>query len=256
MPCSKTSVCRQVMADRLKHRIHVDAPLNPGDRVVLDAERAHYIVRVLRLRADDRLLVFNGDGSGHSATIVAANTKLCELDIGAPSEADGAPAFALCLAQSLIKGDRLDYVLQKATELGVTDIELVTTERTEVAVRDARLDRRMNHWQKVIVSAAEQCGRLRLPTLHAPIALDELINQGDGQRYLLDPGAAALSAPIPAEDTRVLIGPEGGFSGAERTRILARGYTAMGLGSNILRADTAPIAALAVLRNGWGWQAP
>ncbi len=244
------------MADRLKHRIYVDAPLDPGDRVVLDAERAHYIVRVLRLRADDRVLVFNGDGIGHGASIAGASTKRCELEIGTPIEADAAPAFALSLAQSLIKGDRLDYVLQKATELGVTDIRLITSARTEVAVRDGRLDRRMSHWQKVIVSAAEQCGRLRLPTVHAPIALDELISLAAGQRYLLDPGAAALSPPIAAEDTRILVGPEGGFSDAERSRILARGYTAIGLGSKILRADTAPIAALAVLRNGWGWQAP
>ncbi|NJN52582.1 MAG: 16S rRNA (uracil(1498)-N(3))-methyltransferase [Gammaproteobacteria bacterium] len=244
------------MAQHTKHRLHLVAPLAPGDTETLDAERAHYIVRVLRLRTGDALVVFNGDGAARAAVLTNSTTKRCQIEIGDIAQRQPAPAFTLALAQALIKGDKLDFVLQKATELGATDIRLVTTERTEVAVRDARLERRMHHWQKVMIAAAEQCGRLWLPTLHEPVSLAQLAESASGQRYLLDPAAEPLAGSPSASDTLVLVGPEGGFSDPERSHVMDCGFTPMGLGSNVLRADTAPVAALAILRNSWGWRAP
>ncbi len=239
-----------------KHRLHVDAKLATGDRVELDSERAHYLVRVLRLRSGDAVVAFNGDGGARYATLVAASTKRCELEIGELIATQPEPAFSLGLVQALIKGDKLDFVLQKATELGVTDITLITSERTEVMVRDERLERRLAHWQKIIVAAAEQCGRLRLPTLHAPQSIEDAMTSASGRRFLLDPGAAPIPTALEPESTQVWVGPEGGFSDAERDRLLSAGFIAMGLGSIILRADTAPVAALAILRNGWVWRLP
>jgi len=245
-----------VTAEAPKHRLFVTAPVVPGELITVDAERSHYLCRVLRLGVGDPVLVCDGHGNGYTATILRASTRRCELQPGEVAETAPAPAFTLTLAQSLIKGDRLDFVLQKATELGVTDIRLVTTSRTEVSLDDARIARRMAHWQKIVVAAAEQCERLWLPRLHPPQPLAELVAAARGERLLLEPGAARLDAPLPESDTLVLVGPEGGFATVERDHALAHGFRAMGLGSHVLRADTAPIAALAILRQSWGWKAP
>jgi 16S rRNA (uracil1498-N3)-methyltransferase len=157
----------------------------------------------------------------------------------------------------MIKGERLDFVLQKATELGVTDIWLLETERTEVRITGPRVSRRETHWQRIVESAAEQCGRLRLPTLHGHAALNTLLEDPPAaQTFLLDPGAAPLDTAPAVADTLLLIGPEGGFSDAEREAARATGARSMGLGKLILRADTAPLAALSILRQAWDWNAP
>lgn len=243
-------------AEGLKHRLIVTAPLVPGESITVDTERSHYLCRVLRLGVGDAVLVCDGRGHGHAAAIEQASTRHCVVQVGKVAVTEPEPAFALALAQSLIKGDRLDFVLQKATELGVTDIRLMTTSRTEVSLDDARIARRMSHWQKIVVAAAEQCERLWLPHVHPPAPFASLVEATTGTGLLLDPGAPVLDAPTLEVDTTVMVGPEGGFSSNERDHALGRGFRAMGLGNHILRADTAPIAALAILRQGWGWSAP
>jgi 16S rRNA (uracil1498-N3)-methyltransferase len=139
----------------------------------------------------------------------------------------------------------------------VTDVWLIETQRTEVHIEGPRVARRETHWQRILESAAEQSGRLRLPALHAPAALTDLLAQPPAQQlFLLDPGAPPMAGAPAFDDTVLLVGPEGGFSAEERDAALARGARAMGMGDLILRADTAPIAALAVLRQAWGWSAP
>ena len=240
-----------------KRRLHVDVQLAPDLSLTLDPDRSHYLCRVLRLRRGDRVLLFCGDGEGYDARIDNADPRACEVRIGAVEAHEPAPRLRLHLAQSMIKGDRLDFVLQKATELGVTDIWLIETQRTEVRIEERRVVRRETHWLRILESAAEQCGRLRLPTLHAAVLLTALFEERPaGQTFLLDPGAAPLDSPPAHSDTLLLVGPEGGFSDAERAAALAKGARPMGLGNLTLRADTAPIAALAVLRQAWGWSAP
>lgn len=240
-----------------KRRLHVEARLASNISLTLDPDRSHYLCRVLRQRRGDHVLLFCGDGNGYDARIDDADPRACEVRVEAVIATESAPRLRLHLAQSLIKGDRLDFVLQKATELGITDVWLIETERTEVHVVGPRVVRRETHWQRILESAAEQCGRLRLPALHAPIALTDLFEQRPAaQTFLLDPGAAPLDGSPALEDTLLLVGPEGGFSEAERLAALAAGARSMGLGSLILRADTAPLAALAVLRQAWGWSAP
>jgi len=239
-----------------RHRLHVATTLAPGGRVELDSERSHYLCRVLRARRGDRLLVFAGDGDGHEATVAVSNTKCCELDIGARLLTDAAPAFELELALALIKGDRLDFVLQKATELGVTGLTLMSTEHSVVNLTGERIERRFEHWRRIVIGAAEQCGRLRLPRLDGLTPFADVVTRAPRHRYLLDPGAAPLAGTPPASDTLLLLGPEGGFSEREREHALGAGCTAVGLGDRILRSDTAPVAALAVFRQAWGWRLP
>jgi 16S rRNA (uracil1498-N3)-methyltransferase len=241
----------------LKHRLYVDAPLSPGLPLTLDPDRSHYLCRVLRQRRGDRVVLFAGDGAAYEADIVTADPRACEVSIGACVATEPEPRLRLHLGQAMIKGERLDWVLQKATELAVTDIWLLQTERTEVHVAGPRLGRREQHWRRIVEGAAEQCGRLRLPMLHGPIPLASLLTGlPASQAYLLDPGSAALASPPHQRDTLLLVGPEGGFSDAERAAVLAAGATALGLGRLVLRADTAPVAAISVLRQAWHWAVP
>jgi len=238
-------------------RLFVDAEFAEHDPLTLDAERSHYLCRVLRLRVDAQVLVFNGDGSGWSARIEDDDSRRARLMIDSRELIDPAPLCRLHLAAALLKGDRGDYVLQKATELGATDIWLLRTERTEARIRPDRVNSRLNHWHRVLQSACEQCGRLRPPALHAPAALEELWAGIEAANcYILQPGAPILTAPAGPTDTALIIGPEGGFSESELRAAAAQGAIAAGLGGLVLRADTAPQVALTIVRHGWGWAAP
>ena len=236
--------------------MYVDAWLAPDTALTLDPERSHYLCRVLRQRHGDHVLLFCGDGIGYDARIDDPDPRACRVSILDTAETEASPRLKLHLGQAMIKGERLDFVLQKATELGVTDIWLVETERTEVRYAGSRVARRETHWQRIVQGAAEQCRRLTLPQLHPPIALHALLTQRLApQVLLLEPGAPPIDQ-APAVDTLLLIGPEGGFSDAERASAHALGARAMGMGKLILRADTAPVAALTILRHAWGWNAP
>lgn len=240
-----------------KRRLHVDVQLTADTSLTLDPDRSHYLCRVLRQRRGDRLLLFCGDGDGYDAEVADADTRACEVRVGRVIEHEPPPRLRLHLVQALIKGERLDFVMQKSTELGVTDIWPVETERTEVHIEGPRVSRRETHWQRIVESAAEQCGRLRLPVLHPPMSLAVLLaNPPATQMFLLDPGAPALDGAPALSDTLLLVGPEGGFADAERAAAQASGAQPIGLGRLILRADTAPLAALTVLRQSWGWSAP
>jgi 16S rRNA (uracil1498-N3)-methyltransferase len=238
-------------------RLLLDADLAAGTVTDLPTPAAHYLTRVLRLRDGDAVAVFDGQGRTYDSHL-QSNGRHWQLSLRALLSEEPAYRCRLQLAQSLIKGDKLDFALQKATELGVTDIHLLQTERTELRLDSKRLASKRAHWQKVIGAACEQCGRARLPRLHDPRPLNEAIEVLVGtQCLLLQPGAAPLSAMPGVADTTVFIGPEGGFSAAEEREILTRcEATPVGLGPWILRADTAPITILSLIRQGWGWQAP
>ena len=160
----------------------------------------------------------------------------------------------LHLAQALLKGERMDWVMQKATELGVTDVWLVEATHGEVHIEPRRLENRLSHWRKIAIAACEQSGHLWVPTLHAPRNFDATATAISARtRYFLDPSAEPLAGGERA-DTVVAVGPEGGWSEHERASARAAGFTFVGLGSHVLRADTAPVAALAVVRQSWGWR--
>lgn len=238
-------------------RLFVDVEFAEQEPLTLNAERSHYLCRVLRLRADAAVSVFNGDGSAWSARIEQADSRSCRLMIYSRQLAEAAPLCRLHLAQALLKRERQDYVLQKATELGATDIWLLQTERTEARVRPDRMASRLEHWRRVLQSACEQCGRLRPPALHVPTTLEELWpGFEDVSCYILQPGAPILTGPAAPADTALIIGPEGGFSELELRTAAAHGAIAAGIGELVLRADTAPQAALTIVRHGWRWAAP
>ena len=237
--------------------MHVDAHLAPATTLTLDPERSHYLCRVLRQRPGEHALLFSGDGFGYDARVDDADPRACRVFVGEIAETEPPPQLRLHLGQAMIKGERLDFVLQKATELGVTDVWLLETQRTEVRYAGPRVARRETHWQRIVQGAAEQSRRLTLPTVHAPMSLSALLTQPIARQVLLlDPGAAPIDATPARVDTLLLVGPEGGFSDEERVAAHAMGARSMGMGKLILRADTAPVAAITILRQAWGWSAP
>jgi 16S rRNA (uracil1498-N3)-methyltransferase len=232
------------------HRIHTDESLQPDHRVLLDAASSHYLARVLRVVAGQPLVLFNGDGFDYAATVEKASKSGIEASITARLPARPESPLHTVLVQSLARGERTDFALQKATELGVTVFQPVEALRTEVRLKPDKLESRMAHWRKVTISACEQCGRARLPELRPPLDLAGWVaSNAEGLRLVLAPGDhPPLSGQEVREAVEILVGPEGGFEEQEMELLLRSGVKAVSMGPRILRTETAGPAALAILQ--------
>ncbi len=237
-------------------RIHVKGPLTVGGSHRISGNAANHITRVLRLRAGDPLTLFDGNGGEYTARIEQLGRDEVLVAVGEHHAVDRESSLRLTLAQGVSRGERMDWVIQKATELGVHRIVPVLTERTVVRLDARQAERKLQHWQAVAVAACEQCGRNRVPEVTAPVRLRELLqNSASGEtRVLLSPvgtlGVRDL-APSPMGLT-VLIGPEGGLSESEQAEAVAAGFQAVRLGPRILRTETAAIAALTIIQRDFG----
>lgn len=238
-------------------RTFVDLPLSPGTLVPLPDSVANHLLRVLRLRDDAEVVLFNGDGNDYSARLQMSGKRAASARVLSSTPVDNESRLSLTLAQGIARGERMDLVLQKATELGVSAIWPLQTGRTEVKLDEERLGKRMAHWRGVIISACEQCGRARVPQLAEPISIEELAAGAplETLRLTLDPVCSTAIADLPAPASAgvlLAIGPEGGFSEAERQRLGEAGFLGVRLGPRVLRTETAGLAALAVLQSRFG----
>jgi 16S rRNA (uracil1498-N3)-methyltransferase len=235
-------------------RLFVDQALAVGDSIELD-ERAHrHAVQVLRLRAGAELVLFNGTGGQYRAQVTEAGKRRSRVTVTGFEDRDSRPALHITLLQGISRGDRMDYSLQKATELGVSAIRPVITKRSQVPGDPRRLESRLAHWQGVIVSACEQCGRNELPELQTVTTLEHWFGERpEGYGLLLDPQAeTGLGEGSPNGPIQLLIGPEGGLDDTEIASALNHGMHTVHLGPRILRTETAGVAALAVIQALWG----
>jgi 16S rRNA (uracil1498-N3)-methyltransferase len=237
-------------------RVYVDAPLAAGTRVTLAGSAARHVTRVLRLRVGEALTLFNGSGGEYAASIEQSQGGRVAVAIGAQRAIERESPLALTLAQGVSRGERMDLVVQKATELGVSGLVPVLTERSVVRLTAQQAERRLNHWRAIAIAACEQSGRNRLPVIAAPVPLTDFLRSGtDGMtRLLLSPAASATLAdvPRPVSAVTVLIGPEGGLAQAEQEAALAAGFKPLRLGPRVLRTETAAIAALTLLQREFG----
>jgi len=241
----------------MKTRLFVSSQLINGGEVVLEGDRARYLGRVLRLAVGDEISVFNGEGGEWSARIGAMTKSTATLSIGAQTETGTESALKIHLVQSISRGERMDFVVQKATELGVKRITPLLTEYGVVKLDAARAEKRRDHWQNIATSACEQSGRTRPPLVDAPLALKDWFGNKPTEvdaELILAPGATTSLAGIAAPETKVcvLIGPEGGFSGTEYEDASVAGFQAVSLGPRVLRTETAAVAALTVMQSLWG----
>lgn len=232
-------------------RSHVDAPLRVGEEIVLPEDVAAHLLRVLRLQVGDGCVLFNGDGHDYDARIVALGKREARAQVVSARPVDNESPLRITLLQGIARGEKMDWILQKATELGVARILPVDSDRSEVRLDAQRAPRRLAHWRGVVVAACEQSGRATVPEVAPPQPLAQAAAQREGHGVILDPFAQAsigglLGAGFSA--CTIAIGPEGGWSPRDREQLLAAGFGGVRLGPRVLRTETAGIAAIAALQ--------
>lgn len=242
-------------------RLFIDSALRTGQKLTLDNEQANYLGRALRLRAGDSLTVFSAESGDFAASIETIAKSSATITVGDSIGAVTESPLKVHLVQGVSRGDRMDFVVQKATELGVKRISPVLTEYGVVKLGGERAKKRRDHWQKVAISACEQSGRVRPPLVDIPVPLKTWFAEKTGESdvdLVLKPGATTAMASLAAPATKVclLIGPEGGFSDSEYDDAEFSGFLPVAVGPRILRTETAAIAAVAVAQSLWGDLAP
>ena len=231
-------------------RAFVDASLAVGARIALPEDVAGHLVRVLRLGVGDACVLFNGDGRDYDARIVSVGKKSVEADIESVREVRNESSLRIVLVQGIARGEKMDWILQKATELGVAGFVPVHGERGEVRLDGERAEKRLRHWRSVVVSACEQSGRARIPEVAPPRALADALADLPAMRLLLDPEATQpLPSHIDDHACTIAIGPEGGWSATDMATLAAAGFVGARLGPRVLRTETAGIAAIAALQS-------
>jgi len=235
-------------------RILVELPLNAKARIRLPPGPSRHLVQVLRLRAGDPIILFNGDGRDFPGRLLIPARDAVQVQVDQPSEIEPIPRLEIHLGIGVSKGERMDFAIQKAVELGVTGISALFTERSLVRLDGARLQRRRQHWRGVMVAACEQSGRRRLPKLTAGASLELWLEQQHPSPLLLDHRSTTRLADlaVPAGALTLLAGPEGGLAPGEHTLARQAGFRSVRLGPRVLRTETAPLAALAAIQALWG----
>ncbi len=221
--------------------------------MALDDRAARYVLQVLRLRSGHPLTLFNGDGRDWSATLEHCHRRTCRARVIELLSDEQPARLSVHLGIGVSRGERMDLVVQKAVELGVTAITPLQATRSVVQLDSDRASKRLQHWRGVLISACEQSGRSRLPVLH-PIGDVSLWVKAQSAGLLLDHRATSSLTELeaPNRDIALLVGPEGGLSDAERELAVSEGFTSVRLGPRILRTETAPLAALAAIQTLWG----
>ncbi len=233
-------------------RIHQDLDLGVGATLALTAEASHYVARVLRLKVDDPVQVFNSRDGEFQARLVSVTRQAVTVKLLEAVSNASDPVYPVHLGLGLSRGERFDYAIQKSTELGVTRITPLITTFCEVRLNADRQQKKMQHWQKVVISACEQCGRSKVPLVDAPTDLLPWLEAHPGG-LLLDAGTGSgFPADPPGDSVNLLIGPEGGLSSEEREAAFRSAYQAVRLGPRVLRTETAPVVALTLVQYLYG----
>lgn len=231
------------------NRFYIETELNTGHTIELTEPVFHHWVRVLRAKEQEQAIFFNGKGGEYIVTLNEINKKNAFVSVDQFDPADRTAPFKVVLGQVMSKGDRMDYAIQKATELGVTTIQLLTSERCEMRLKYDRDQKKIDHWQSVAIAACEQCGMNRVPQILAPIALaDWLSTDLPASRFVLAPNKDQANVLLNSPpDLALLIGPEGGLSEAEIHLANQHQFKNWCIGDRVLRTETAPVVALSIL---------
>jgi 16S rRNA (uracil1498-N3)-methyltransferase len=233
-------------------RFFIDAPLSHGEHELPEAQ-SHYIGRVLRMTEGDAVQLFDGSGTEFPATLIEVGKKRVRVKIDESFAGLTESSLLIHLGQGLSRGERMDWAIQKATELGVTQITPIISERCEVRLKDERAEKRQLHWQQIAISACEQCGRSVVPVVNPPVTLtDWLKNTQADLKLVLHPVAEPLVSHEKPASLAFLIGPEGGLNDAEVEQAKGAGFHAARLGPRVLRTETAPVVALSIAQQLWG----
>jgi 16S rRNA (uracil1498-N3)-methyltransferase len=242
------------------NRVYVNAPLSAGSVIELPAPAAQHLAKVLRARSGDEIVLFAGDGREFAAAVESIRGSRVTASVGAARPIDRESPLAVTLIQCIARAERMDLIVQKATELGVSRIVPVISRRGVVRLDAAQAASKAEHWLGIAVAACEQCGRNRLPVIEAPRPLIRHLGDGatgDGAtgsaRLILEPGAAGSGAALQiSTSVELAVGPEGGFDAEELEAFRISGFTPIALGPRVLRTETAAIAGIAWLQSRFG----
>lgn len=233
-------------------RFFVAAPLALGLHDLPEAQ-AHYLSRVLRLNVGAKVQLFDGSGQEYRGELTGVTKKTVQVSLQECLEGLPESSLPIHLGQGLSRGERMDWAIQKATELGVAEITPLFTERCEVRLNDERAQKRLEHWQHIAISACEQCGRSKVPVIHPPQSVKDWQTDVKADlKLLLHPVAQPLTEHATPSTLAFLIGPEGGLTEDEVTQASQSGFQPARLGPRVLRTETAPVVALSVAQQLWG----
>jgi 16S rRNA (uracil1498-N3)-methyltransferase len=236
-------------------RIYYPNILHQEDTVILTEQAAKHVLQVLRLQMGAQLTLFNGKGGEYQATISHINKRSISVVVGKFSEIKNESPLYIHLGQAISRGEKMDFTILKAVELGVSEITPLISERCNVKLPEDRLQKKLAHWQAIIISACEQSGRNFIPILHTPIHLNHWIAQHrSGMKFILHPAdkPSSLKESIAQKNITLLVGSEGGFTEGEMTWATENHFQPVTLGPRILRTETAALAAISVFQGIWG----
>ena len=237
-------------------RIFVDLPLAENTLFDLPDSAFQHCCKVLRLKDDHPVIVFNGSGGQYQASLTNVQKRNAQLAVKSFESLTNESPLNVTIGQSISRGERMDYAVQKAVESGVYKIQPLFSERCEVKLNDARIEKRVQHWQQVAISAAEQCGRGIVPEVAMPMPLNDWVKECEGMLKLtLHHHSARPVKEFTTPDSKhiaLLIGPEGGLTENEVSSAQSAGFQAIALGPRVLRTETAPVVALTALNLMWG----
>lgn len=231
-------------------RIYQPGDITPTQQLALCEDAAHHVGKVLRMQSGDLLQLFNGDGQNYAAEITEVGKKQLWVRVLSVSDNPVESNLYIHLGQGISRGERMDFAIQKAVELGVSAITPLFTERCGVKLDGERLEKKREQWQKMVIAACEQSGRSVVPPVHNPISLDKWLAQADDcLKLTLDPWTdATIKGLTPTNRLRLVIGPEGGFTDTEVQSTNQAGFQAVRLGPRVLRTETAALTAIAALQ--------
>ena len=231
-------------------RFYIDAPLRAGDTCVLPEDAAHHALQVMRLKQGDELTLFNGRGGEYAARLAAADRRRLSVDVLEHRAVERETPLRLALVQGMSSAERMDFTVRKAVELGAAEIHPVLATRSVARPKGERAESRRAHWQKIVISACEQCGRNSIPRIHPLVPLETFLHalKFEGERILLSPHSELPLSRAPAGKSYLLaVGPEAGFHPDEEAAFARAGFLPVKLGPRVLRTETAALAALAAL---------
>jgi 16S rRNA (uracil1498-N3)-methyltransferase len=233
--------------------IYIDQPLSTSASTTIEGQAATHLLKALRMKHGDELRLFNGDGNFYCGKINNTSKKSLDVDISDVIPSASESSLHTHIGQVISRGDRMDYAIQKSTEMGVNEITPLFSERCEVKLNAERSEKRQIHWQQVAISAAEQCGRASIPKIHPPTKLEDWISSCKGLSLVLHHrDTQNLSSLEQPNSINLLIGPEGGLSDDEIEQAKSQNFIATTLGPRVLRTETAPITALSIVQWLWG----
>jgi 16S rRNA (uracil1498-N3)-methyltransferase len=240
------------------NRFYHSKPININETIVMDDFAAYHALKVMRLKINDHLILFNGDGSDYTGQVIRIRKRQVEVSIKSKKKIKNESNLRVILLQALTSSEKMDLVIQKTTELGISEIQPIVCERSIVKIKNEKLEKKLSHWRQVSIAACEQCGRAKIPTIHKPENiikyLEKIAESDKDTKIILSPDATQSIDNIPKikQDIKVLIGPEGDFTNQELDLSIQKGFTAIKMGPRILRTETVPITILSILQYKYG----